>query len=139
MALQADAPDMTVHPVEPTGFDDVTRSLATGKITRNNSLTGSICDAIITPQPGDLTFPILHRLCGAGLTVTDDQALAAVAAAFTHLRVVAEPGGAVALAAALFCPHDLTSNTVIVTISGGNIDPDMFQRALALPPTTGQT
>lgn len=130
LALEAEAPEIKVHPVEPMGFDDVTRSLAAGAIQRNNQLTGSICDAIITPQPGDLTFPILHRLCGPGITVTDEQAIKAMAAAFTHLRVVAEPGGAVALAAALFGGDALTHDTVIATISGGNVDPDMFQRAL---------
>ena len=71
-----------MRPVEPEGFDDVARSLASGRIERNARLSGSICDAIITPTPGDLTFPILHRLCGPGLTVSDDEALAAMAAAF---------------------------------------------------------
>jgi threonine dehydratase len=132
LALEAEAPEMKVHPVEPEGFDDVKRSLATGSIQRNTQLTGSICDAIITPQPGDLTFPILHRLCGPGLTVSDTEALHAVAAAFTQLRVVAEPGGAVALAAALFRADELTHDTIIATISGGNVDPEMFRRALDL-------
>jgi threonine dehydratase len=70
MALEADAPSFKVRPAEPKGFDDVARSLSAGEIQRNAAMTGSICDAIITPQPGDLTFPIMHRLCGAGLVVT---------------------------------------------------------------------
>ena len=132
LALAAEAPDIKVHPVEPEGFDDVTRSLATGAVQRNTQLTGSICDAILTPAPGEMTFPILNRLCGTGLTITDDQALHAMAAAFTHLRVVAEPGGAAALAAALFGGDGLTHDTVIVTISGGNVDPAVFRKALDL-------
>ena len=131
LALEADAPGFRTRPVEPVGFDDVARSLATGQIQRNAATSGNICDAIITPQPGDLTWPILHRLCGPGLTVTEDQCLAAMAAAFARLKLVAEPGGAAALAAALYAPQ-VEADTVIVTISGGNVDPAMFARALTL-------
>ena len=128
LALQARAPQFIIRPAEPAGFDDVARSLISGKIERNAQMSGSICDAIITPQPGEITFPILKRLCGPGLVVTDDQALQAMAAAFTHLRIVLEPGGAVALAAALFAP-DLP-DTVICTASGGNVDANVFATAL---------
>ncbi|MFK7871356.1 MAG: threonine/serine dehydratase [Roseobacter sp.] len=131
LALEADAPGLRVRPAEPEGFDDVARSLASGKIERNAKVSGSLCDAIITQQPGDLTFPILKRLAGRGLVVTEDQALRAVALAFDRLKVVAEPGGAVALAAALFQGNELTGKDVIVTISGGNVDADVFARALA--------
>ncbi len=129
LALAADAPTLRARPVEPAGFDDVARSLATGAIQRNNATSGNICDAIITPQPGDLTWPILHRLCGPGLSVTEDQCLSAMAQAFLRLKLVAEPGGAAALAAALHS-DDIETDTVIVTISGGNVDPAMFARAL---------
>lgn len=128
LALESRTPGLTVRPVEPAGFDDTARSLASGRIERNAAATGSICDAILTPAPGALTFPILRRLCGAGLTVTDDQALRAMALAFAHLRIVLEPGGAVALAAALF--HDDLPDTVICTASGGNVDPATFRMAL---------
>ena len=130
LALEADAPTLRVRPVEPDGFDDVARSLAAGAIQRNTATSGNICDAIITPQPGDLTFPIMHRLCGAGLTISEDEALNAMAQAFLRLKLVAEPGGAAALAAALYRNDDLQGDTVIVTISGGNVDPDLFTRAL---------
>ncbi|THH37126.1 threonine/serine dehydratase [Aliishimia ponticola] len=130
LALEADAPGMRVRPVEPDGFDDVRRSLASGRIERNASTTGNICDAIITPQPGDITFPLMQRLCGPGLSVSEDDALRAMAQAFLRLKVVAEPGGAVALAAALFHGDQLDAADVIVTISGGNVDPAMFARAL---------
>ena len=99
LALEAEAPGMRVRPVEPEGFDDVRRSLISGGIERNDRLSGNICDAIITPQPGDITFPILRRLAGPGLAVSEDEALRAMAQAFLRLKVVAEPGGAVALAA----------------------------------------
>lgn len=128
LALADEAPGFTVHPAEPAGFDDTARSLAEGHILRNARATGTLCDAIVTPQPGDLTFPILHALCGAGHVVSDDQALQAMALAFAHLRIVLEPGGAVALAAALFA-SDLP-DTVIAVGSGGNVDPALFQTAL---------
>ena len=92
-------------------------------------MSGSICDAILTPMPGEITFPILQRLCGAGLVVSDDGALQAMALAFQHLRIVLEPGGAVALAAALF-REDLP-DTVIAIGSGGNVDTAVFADSLA--------
>lgn len=130
LALEADAPDLRVRPAEPERFDDMARSLRSGRIERNAQLSGSLCDAIITPQPGNLTFPILHRLAGPGIVVTEDQALHAVALAFSRLKVVAEPGGAVALAAALFHSDQIAGADVIVTISGGNVDADVFRMAL---------
>ena len=132
LALQATAPGLRARPVEPTGFDDVTRSLASGTIQRNAHLTGSICDAIITPQPGNITFPILKRLCGPGLVVTDAEAMQAVALAFARLKIVLEPGGAVALAAALFRPDQTTGDAVIAVATGGNVDPDVFAQCLSL-------
>ncbi|WP_407491957.1 threonine/serine dehydratase [Pseudooceanicola sp. MF1-13] len=131
LAVEAEAPGLRVRPVEPEGFDDVARSQASGTIQRNAQMGGSICDAIVTPQPGDLTFPIIQRLCGPGLAVTDDEALYAVAQAFLRLKVVAEPGGAVALAAALLRKDQIEDEAVICTISGGNVDPAMFTEALA--------
>jgi threonine dehydratase len=131
LALAAEAPGLRVRPVEPEGFDDVARSLAEGGIRRNDRLTGSICDAIITPAPGELTFPIMHALCGPGLAVPDADALRAMAQAFLRLKLVVEPGGAVALAAALFHGHALSADTVVVVLSGGNVDPTVFAQALA--------
>ena len=130
LALEADAPGLRVHPVEPEGFDDVARSLSAGAIQRNNRQSGGLCDAILTPAPGQITFPILSRLCGPGLVVSDQDALNAMAAAFQHLKLVAEPGGAVALAAALTHADTIEGEDVIVVISGGNVDPAIFQMAI---------
>lgn len=130
LALEADAPEMKVRPVEPEGFDDVARSLRAGHIQRNERTSGSLCDAIITLQPGDLTFPIMQRLCGSGLSVSEAQCLHAMALAWQRLKIVIEPGGAAALAAALFHPHLIEDDTVIVVVSGGNVDQPVFQRAL---------
>ncbi|UWQ90952.1 threonine/serine dehydratase [Rhodobacteraceae bacterium M382] len=131
LALEGHAPGLRPRPCEPAGFDDATRSLASGKIQANPTQSGSICDAIVTQQPGDLTFPIMSRLCGPGLVVTDDEAMHAMALAFSRLKVVAEPGGAVALAAALFRKDQIQGDTVVALISGGNVDPEMFRAALA--------
>ncbi|WP_300550211.1 threonine/serine dehydratase [Roseovarius sp.] len=130
LALEADAPGLRARPCEPQGFDDVTRSLASGRIERNARMSGSLCDAIVTPQPGEITFPIMARLCGPGLVVTDDQCLQAMALAWSRLKVVAEPGGAAALAAALFHADQIEGDAVFATISGGNVDAEVFQTAL---------
>jgi threonine dehydratase len=119
---------MLVRPCEPEGFDDTARSLISGKRERNAALSGSICDAIVTPSPGELTFPILQRLCGPGLVVTEEEVQRAMALAYEHLRIVVEPGGAVALAAALFCPE--LPDTVIAVASGGNVDAAFFAQVL---------
>lgn len=134
LALEADAPGLRARPVEPQGFDDVTRSLSAGEIQRNASMEGGLCDAILTPQPGDLTFPVMHRLCGPGLVVSDEDALRAMALAWQRLKLVAEPGGAVALAAALFQGAETRGDTIIAVISGGNVDRPVFDRALATLP-----
>jgi threonine dehydratase len=130
LALAADAPGLRVRPAEPEEFDDVTRSLASGKIERNSRLDGSLCDAIITPQPGDLTFPIMQAHCGPGVVVSEDECLRAMALAFERLRIVVEPGGAAALAAALFHPDAFTGDAVIAVATGGNVDATVFARAL---------
>ena len=130
LALEAEAPEMQVRPCEPTGFDDVTRSLASGDIECNSQTSGSICDAILTPSPGQITFPIMKRLCGPGLVVSEDEALHAMALAYSRLKIVLEPGGAISLAAALFHGDDLTEDTAIVVATGGNVDPTIFTQAL---------
>jgi threonine dehydratase len=117
--------------VEPEGFDDMARSLASGAAVRNARTSGSVCDAILTPSPGRLTLPILAARAGPGIAVSDEQALQAVALAWAHLKIVVEPGGAVALAAALFRPEAFMGDTVIAVATGGNVDAVVFARALA--------
>lgn len=130
LALEASAPKLTLRTCEPENFDDTARSLAAGSIVRIQAGPGSLCDAILTPEPGRITFPILQRLAGAGIVVTDEETLQAMALAFKRLKIVVEPGGAVALAAALFHGAALQSDTVIAVASGGNVDTEVFALAL---------
>lgn len=130
LALEKHASGMRARPVEPENYDDVTRSLISGKRETNATEAGGLCDAILTPSPGELTFPILSRLSGPGIVVTEDEALQAMALAYLRLKVVAEPGGAVALAAALFHTNELEGDAVVTVISGGNVDSAIFRKAL---------
>ncbi|OED46198.1 threonine ammonia-lyase [Rhodobacteraceae bacterium (ex Bugula neritina AB1)] len=131
LALEARAPGLRVRPVEPEGFDDVTRSLADGDIRSNTRISGSICDAILTPEPGQITFPILRRLCGPGIVISEEEAMRAMALAFLRLKIVLEPGGAASLAAALFHADDIKGDAVIAIATGGNVDAKLFEEALA--------
>ena len=132
LALEETAPNFKVRPCEPEDSDDVARSLRSGVLTGNAATSKSICDAIITPISGDITFGIMKKLCGAGLTVSDGEAMLAMAHAFQRLKIVLEPGGAVALAAALFRPDDIKSDTVIAVATGGNVDAGVFARSLEM-------
>ncbi|WP_349357594.1 threonine/serine dehydratase [Stappia sp.] len=130
LAFERLAPDCAFHPVEPAGFDDIARSLAAGERLSNPSESGSVCDAILTPMPGELAFSILRRRAGGGLVVSDDEALAAVAFAFRELKLVVEPGGAVCLAAVLAGKLPVEGRTIALTLSGGNVDPALLASAL---------
>jgi threonine dehydratase len=130
LALEAEAPAFRVRTAEPEGFDDMARSLASGGRESNAAPTGSICDAILTPRPGEMTFPILQERAGPGLAVSDDEALRAMSLAFSHLHIVLEPGGAVALAAALFHGDEIGAADVIAVASGGNVERTLFAEAL---------
>ena len=130
LALEAEAPGLRVRTAEPAGFDDMARSLAAGERVGNARATGSVCDAILTPRPGALTFPILQRLAGPGFAVSDEEALRAVALAFRHLKLVLEPGGAVALAAALFRGGEIAGDAVVCVATGGNVEAELFARAI---------
>ena len=129
LALDARAPGLRVRPVEPEGHDDTARALA-GQPHHPNPGPSALCDAILTPRPGLLTLPVLQRLAGPGLAVADHDTLRAMAAAAAHLKLVIEPGGAVALAAALFQPATLRPGPVVIIASGGNVDRALFARAL---------
>lgn len=124
-------PDAVFHTVEPVEFDDYRRSLIAGVRLENAKTSGSVCDAILTPSPGEHGFSILKDYANKGLTISDDEALSAVAFAFHELKTVVEPGGAAALAALLSGKVDVAGQTVLAVISGGNIDPDMLTKALS--------
>ncbi len=130
LALADRLPGVPVYAVEPAGFDDTARSLAAGAPQANDPAARSICDALMAPSPGEITFALNRRLLAGGLVVSDGEALAAMAAAFELLRIVVEPGGAVALAAALAGRVPRRDGTVVAVASGGNVDPAMFARAL---------
>jgi threonine dehydratase len=126
-----------IHSCEPEGFDDYRRSLASGKRETNEKPGGSVCDAIVTPQPGEISFAINRDLLADGLAASDDAALRAVAFAFHELKLVVEPGGAIALACLLANRDRFEGKTVVLTLSGGNMDGEMLQRALRLHAETG--
>ncbi len=121
-----------VHTVEPEGHDDQARSHTKGERVGGNVQEASVCDAIVTPMPGELSFAMLNGKLARGLTVSDDDALRAVAFAFREMKLVVEPGGAVSLAALLSGKLDVSGKIVVAVLTGGNIDEDMLARALAL-------
>ncbi len=131
LAVKQANPATVVHSVEPAGFDDMARSLASGRHQRNAALTGSICDALLAPTPGEITFAIAKANVAGGLVVTDDEVRAAVRFAFHELKLVLEPGGAAALAAVLSGKLATRDRVIAVVLSGGNIDPDTLARILA--------
>lgn len=130
LALNELCPDVPIYAVEPSTFDDTKRSLEAGERVGIEPGAETICDALMSPMPGEITFPINQQRLSGGLSVTDDEALLAMAVAFQTLKLVLEPGGAVALAAALFGRIPSQGKTIAVVASGGNVDPTTFKRAL---------
>jgi threonine dehydratase len=122
IAFAALSPVTSVFSVEPVEFDDTARSLVAGERLANPADARSICDALLAERPGALTFEINQRLLRGGLRVSDDEVRTAMRFAFEHLKLVVEPGGAVALAAVLSGKHDCRNQAVGVVISGGNVD-----------------
>ncbi len=130
LGVKGISPTTTMHAGEPAGFDDLARSLASGTKQKNEKLSGSICDALLAPTPGDVTFPLAQQVLAPGLVVTDDEVLDAMELAFREFKLVVEPGGAVALAAALTGKLPVKGRAVAVVCSGGNVDHATFKRAL---------
>ena len=122
---------LPVTVVEPVGYDDVVRSLAAGTILPVENPGPTICDALQTLVMSPLTFGILSGHGARGVAVSDAQAASAVAFAFRELKLVVEPGGAVALAAALTGLADLRGKTVVIVLSGGNVGAEVFAACLA--------
>ncbi len=131
LAVKARVPTAKVYTAEPIEFDDHARSFRSGQREQNKALTGTICDALMARMPGRLTFAINQSLVGAGVVASDDEVAAAVAFAFSELKLVVEPGGAVALAALMTGKIDLAGKVAVAVLSGGNVDPELFSKLVA--------
>ena len=130
LAFEALSPETWLFTAEPAGYDDHRQSVAAGERIALKPAGPSLCDALLAPQPGELTFAINGQRLSGGYAVTDEEALAAMAFAFRHLKIVLEPGGAVALAAVLSGRAELEGRTAVVIASGGNVDPEVYREAL---------
>jgi threonine dehydratase len=130
LALTSAFPGIAIYAVEPDGLDDTRRSLAAGELVANAPGATSICDALLLPTPGELTFAINRQRLAGGLTVSDDEVRRAIAFAFRYLKLVVEPGGAVALAAVLAGKLALEGRTAALVLSGGNVEPALFAAAI---------
>jgi threonine dehydratase len=126
------SPRTRLYTVEPAGFDDTARSLERGERVGIEPGHTSICDAIQTPIPAELPFRTLRERITKGLVVEDEHTLHAMAMAFSHLKLVLEPAGAIALAAALSGKFDCRGKTVAIICSGASVDVGVFQQVLAL-------
>ena len=131
IAVRGIAPEAVVYGVEPEAFDDTRRSLAAGTLLTNPPEARSICDALQSSPPGRITFALNRKLLAGILTVSDAEVETAMATAFRHLRLVVEPGGAVALAAALAGRIPLAGRITAIVLSGGNVDAATFIAALS--------
>lgn len=130
-AVKALSPATELMTAEPEGFDDMARSLASGARERNSPGRRSLCDALMSPTPGILTFRINRQLTRAGVSASDAEVQRAMAFAFRELKLVVEPGGAVPLAALLAGKLEAAGRTVALVLSGGNVDRSVFCAALA--------
>ena len=126
VALDERLPGATIHTAEPEGWDDTKRSLEAGTRQRIETVTPSLCDALLASTPGELTFAINRRLVTDGFAVSEDDVGSAMALAFRYLKIVLEPGGAAALAAVTSGKLPLDGKSVAVVASGGNVDHTVF-------------
>jgi len=130
LGVKARVPAAKFYTVEPEGFDDTARSFKSGKREANPRLSGSICDALMSNTPGELTFPITQALIGEGLVVSDAEVARAVRYAFEELKLAVEPGGVIGLAALLAGKLDVRGKVVVGVLSGGNIDAELFAKII---------
>lgn len=130
-AVKARFPAAEVIVAEPESYDDHGLSLRAGKRERHHAAGRTICDALMAAIPGELTFAINSQLLSRGVIASDAEVAAAVAFAFHELKLVVEPGGAVGLAALLAGRIDAKDKNVVVVLSGGNVDADMFAKLVA--------
>jgi threonine dehydratase len=131
LGIKGSVPDADIWTAEPEGFDDTLRSFKSGKRESNPRMSGTICDALMTPTPGEITFAINSKLIGKGVTASDAETGRAVVFAFEELKLVVEPGGAIGLAALLAGKLDVRGKVVVAILSGGNIDPALLCKLLA--------
>jgi threonine dehydratase len=129
-AIKARYPQAMVMSGEPEGFDDHARSLRAGKREPHHAEGRTICDALMATIPGEITFAINSRLLTQGITASDAEVGTAVAFAFRELKLVVEPGGAVGLAALLAGRIDARGKNVVIVLSGGNVDADLYARLI---------
>jgi threonine dehydratase len=131
-AFEGVSPGTEVWAAEPEGHDDLIRSLAAGRIVSNAPGSRSIADALMSAEPGVLPFAVHQKRVAGGFAASNDELLDAMAFAFTHLKLVVEPGGAASLAVLLkHRAHFAARGPVLAILSGGNVDPDMFARAIS--------
>ena len=131
LALSAEFPDTPLYTAEPADYDDHARSFTVGTRQQVHDMSvATLCDALLAEEPGERTFAINSSRVTGGVTADDASVLRAMAAAFYHLKLVIEPGGAAALAAVLNGALETAGKTTVVVASGGNVDPDVFRRAL---------
>jgi threonine dehydratase len=130
LGIKARVPEAKIYTAEPEGFDDTARSFKSGQRESNTRLSGTICDALMTATPGELTFPINRALIGEGVSASDAEVAAAVRYAFHELKLVVEPGGAIGLAALLAGKIDVKGKVVVGVLSGANVDPDLFAKLI---------
>ncbi|HEX3971994.1 MAG TPA: threonine/serine dehydratase [Stellaceae bacterium] len=131
LGLSATQPNATVYAAEPARLDDLRRSLEAGTRVANDPSARSICDALLAPTPGEITFALAQRLLAGGIAVSDDEVRHAMATAFAAYKLVLEPGGAAAFAAILSGRLPVAGKTVAIVASGGNVDPAVFITALS--------
>jgi threonine dehydratase len=131
LAMAGVSPSTRLFCVEPEGWDDTGRSLVAGARLPNPPGGSVLCDALLAKTPGEITFEVNRRHLAGGLAVSDAEVFSAIAFAFLHLKLVVEPGGAVCLAALLARKFDARGKVVGLVLSGGNVDPAVFSRALA--------
>lgn len=130
LSMAALVPDAPVIGVEPEVYNDTFLSMQAGERVKHAPVAKpSICDALMTEIPGELTFPINRRLARVE-TVSDDEAAEAVRYAFRTLKLVVEPGGAVSLAALLAGKVEAKGRTTAIVLSGGNVDPGLFSEII---------
>ena len=125
-------PNVPIYAVEPEDYNDTYLSLKNNKITEVDVSKKSICDSLLANKPGELTFSINKENLKGSLLVSDLEALKAMKYAFQYFKIILEPGGAVALASALFNKIDIKNKTVVIIASGGNVDPDIFEKSLKI-------